>query len=186
MAIANYTKTCGKNTPGNRKQFFIAPSGAITVLTEASELITVLTAPSGTFKKVRADIDTVQVTSDGTFTTSGGMQQNLIAKFSMPSTELNVWLDSVIAQINCGIDIIHIDANGKVWLSGITSFAKEGKTRPWNSFQEQLDSGLLMTDEGMQAVTCTFGRLSAYDFTELNPALSDAVKAGTSTFIDWS
>jgi hypothetical protein len=185
MAIANYVKTCSKNIPGNQKQFFIAPAGTVTAVAETANKISTLTAAADSFKRVQADIDTVQVTSDGTYATAGGSTQSLIAKFSMPSTALNIWLAEIRNAIACGLEIIHVDANGKVWLSGVTVETKEGNSRPWNSFQQQLDTGLLMTDEGMQAVTATFSRLSGFHFTELDTTLSASVLDGTAAQIDW-
>jgi hypothetical protein len=43
-----------------------------------------LTASAGAFKRVQADIDTVQFTQEGTFSTSGGYTQNLIMNSANP------------------------------------------------------------------------------------------------------
>ena len=185
MALANYVKTCAKNTPGNQYQVFIAPKGSVTVLAETSGEISTLTAAADVFKRVQADIDTVQFTQEGTWSTSGGYTQNLIMKFSKPSTELNALVDELTAGIACGFEVIWVDGNGKVWLAGVSLTTKEGSTRPFNRMTTSFDSGLLMTDEGVQAETITLTRLSGYRPVELDDTLAAAVKGGTATYVDW-
>jgi len=185
MALANFIPTCAKNTPGNAYEIYIAPKGSVTALAETASEISTLTAAVDTFKRIRADIDTVQFTMEGTFSTSGGYTQNLIAKFSKASTELNTLVDELVAGIACGFEIIFVDANQKVWLSGVSITTKEGSTRPWNKLTTAYDSGLLMTDEGVQADTITFTRTSAYRPVELDSTLSAAVLDATATYIDF-
>jgi len=185
MALANFIPTCAKNTPGNAYELYMAPKGSVTALAETSGEISTLTAAADTFKRVRADIDTVQYTHEGTFGTSGGYTQTLIAKFSTASTELNTLVDELQAGIACGYEIIYVDANQKVWLSGVSISTKEGSNRPWNKFTSNYDSGLAMTDEGMQADTITFTRTSAYRPVELDSTLAAAVLGGTAAYIDW-
>lgn len=185
MALANYIKSCAKNVPGNQAEVYIAPSGTITVLAETSNEISTLTAVADAFKRVKADLDSVQYTHDGTFTTSGGYTQNLIMRFSTNSTELNTLIDELVAGAACGFEIIHVDANRKVWLSGQSIATKEGTSRPWNSVQSAYDSGVTMTDENTQADTVTLSRLSAYRPVELDSTLAAAVLDGSAAYIDF-
>ena len=185
MALANYIKTCAKNTPGNGYEVYIAPHGSVTVLAETSNEISTLTAAADVFKRVQADIDTVQFTQEGTFGTSGGYTQNLIMKFSKPSTELNVLIDALVDGIACGFEVIWTDGNGKVWLAGVSIDSKEGSTRPFNKMTTSLDSGLLMTDEAVQSDTVTLTRTSGYRPVELDSTLAAAVLGGTATYIDF-
>ena len=185
MALANYLKTCAKNTPGNAYELYIAPSGSVTALAETSGEISTLTAAADVFKRVQADIDTVQFTMEGTFKTAGGYTQNLIAKFSKPSTELNTLIDELVDGIACGFEAIWVDGNSKVWLAGVSIDTKEGSSRPFNQMTTSLDSGLLMTDEGVQADTITLTRLSGYRPVELDDTLAAAVLGGTATYIDF-
>jgi len=86
MALANYLKTCAKNTPGNAYQVYIAPHGSVTALAETSGEISTLTAAADAFKIVEADIDTVQFTQEGSFGTSGGY--TLFNKFRVANFSL--------------------------------------------------------------------------------------------------
>jgi hypothetical protein len=185
MALGNFVKGCTKNTPGNGYELYIAPTGTVTAIAETSGEISTLTAAVTTFKKVQADLDTVQFTQEGAFKTSGGYTQNLIAKFSYPSTELNALVDQLVSGIACGFEIIWVDANSKVWIAGVSVDSKEGSNRPFNQLATSLDSGLLMTDEGVNADTLTLTRLSGYRPTELDATLTAAVLGGTSAYIDW-
>jgi hypothetical protein len=56
MALANYIKTCAKNTPGNAYEVYIAPTGTTTAVAETSGEISTLTAAIDTFMKVQADM----------------------------------------------------------------------------------------------------------------------------------
>jgi len=185
MALANYVPTCAKNTPGNERQIFIAPTGTITALAETAGEISTLTAVADAFKRIKADIDSVQFTDDGTFSTSGAYTQSLIVRLSKPSTALNTLIDEIVSGIACGFEIIHVDNNNNVWLSGQTIATKEGDSRPWNQVQVQTDSGTTLTDENLQAVTLTFTRLSAYRPVPLDATLKAAVLDGTAAYIDW-
>ena len=186
MALANYTPACGKNIPGNSQTIFIAPAGTITALAETSGEISTLTAASTTFKKITADIDTVTFSHEGSFGVNGAYTQTLVARFRFPSTELNVLVDELVAQAACGFEIIHVDANGRVWLTGVSITSKEGSTRPWNTFASSLASGAALTDTDTQADTFTFTRVTAYRATELDSTLAAAVLGGTAAYIAWS
>ena len=48
-----------------------------------------------------------------------------------------------------------------------------------------MDSGLVMTDEGLQADTITLTRISGVRPVELDSILTAGVIAGTSVFINW-
>ena len=185
MALANYVKTCAKNTAGNAYEVYIAPHGTVTAIAETSSEVSTLTAAADTFMKVQADIDSVQLTQEGAFGTSGGYTQNLIMKFAKPSTELNTLIDALVAGIACGFEIIWVDGNSKAWIAGVSIDAKEASTRPFNKITTSLDSGLLMTDEGMNVDTITLTRLSGYRPTEFDASLTSGILAGTSAFINW-
>lgn len=185
MALANYLPTCGKNIAGNSRIVFIAPSGSVTALAETSGKISTLTAAIDVFKRVKADLNSVQFTSEGTFTTTGAYTQNLIMRFSNPSTELNALVDELRDGIACGFEIIHVDNNRKVWLSGVSLATKEGSDRPWNQLVSNIDSGVALTDTDVQADTITLTRVSAYRPVELDGTLAAAVLGGTAAYIDF-
>ena len=185
MALANYLKTCAKNTAGNKYEVYIAPHGSVTALAETSGEISTLTASVDVFKRVQADLDTVQYTHEGTFKTSGAYTQNLIMKFAKASTELNTLIDELVDGIACGFEIIWVDANSKVWLAGVSIDTKEGNDRPWNQMVSSYDSGVLLTDEDVQADTVTLTRVSAYRPVELDATLAAAVLDRSAAYIDF-
>ncbi len=185
MALANYLKTCAKNTAGNKYEVYIAPHGSVTALAETSGEVSTLTAAADAFKRVQADLDTVQYTHEGTFKTSGAYTQNLLMRFSKSSTELNALMDELTDGIACGFEIIWVDANSKVWLAGISIDTKEGNDRPWNQLVSSYDSGVALTDEDVQADSVTLTRVSAYRPTELDSTLAAAVLGGTATYIEF-
>jgi len=185
MALANYVKTCAKNVSGNKYEVYIAPSGTVTALAETTGEISTLTAAATSFKKIQADLDTVQYTHEGTFKTSGAYTQNLIMKFSKASTELNTLIDELVSGVACGFEVIWVDANAKVWLAGVSIDTKEGSYRPWNQLTSSYDSGVALTDEDVQADTITLTRVSAYRPVELDNTLSAAVIDGTAAYIDF-
>lgn len=187
MAIANYIKTCAKNVPGNKYQMFVTEIANIVSITETSNEASGVTMTGGTatFKKLNAEIDSIQYTSDGTYGTAGGETQNLILKLGNRSTELEVFLASLKDAAACGFAVIWGDNNGKYWLMGASATAKDGITRPVNKVQAAFDSGLLITDEGSSAYTVTLTKLGAYAPIEFNPTLTGEIIGGSSAFISW-
>lgn len=187
MPIAKYLKTCGKNTPGNRQLVFLTEIANITSVTETNSKISAVTMTGGaTMKRIQADIDTVQFTSEGTFKTSGGETQNLIMGFGGRSTELETLRSDLIAAVPCGIAAVWVDGNGKAWLGGVTVAAKEGKERPFNQMASSFDSGLTITDDNSAKYTLTLTRTSGHPVTEFDATLTSAIIGGTATFIDWT
>ena len=190
MALDTYIKTCGKNIPGNRYIFAIAEIKKITSVTETSKEISAVTMAGGTgqFKAVTAELDTVQYTSEGTFTTAGAETQNLIAKFGNRSTELETLLDNLRAGIACGYACIWVDNNGRAWLAGVSTAIKEGKNRPFNTMTTSHDSGLLPTDTDAAAYTMTLTRLSGYAPVEFDATQTALIlkQSASAAYIKWS
>jgi len=187
MAIAKYLKTCGKNIPGNRKMVFLTEIANLTSVTETSDKVSAVTMTGGaTFKRVEAEIDSVQFTSEGTFSTAGAETQNLILGFGNRSTELELLRNELIAGVACGLAAIWVDGNGKAWVGGISLATKEGIERPFNQLQSNFDSGLTPNDTDAAKYTITLTRLSGYPVTEFDATLTTAILGGTATFIDWT
>ena len=185
MALANNVRTCSKNVSGNRKEIYIASSGTATVLEETAGEITTLTAAADSFKRVEADIDSLQITTEGAFSTSGGYTQNLAIGLSMPSTALNTLIDELTDGVACGFEIIWIDGNAKVWLAGVSVASKEGSARPFNKLATSFDSGIVMTDEGMQKETLTFTRVTSVRPVRIQDLIAATITLKTAAFIDW-
>ena len=189
MALAAYTPTCGKNTPGNAPDLYLADLDAITSVTEiANEVSAITMAGTGatdTFYKVKADFDSVQFTSEGTFKTTGGETQNLIFRCSNPSAALETFVTNLKDSAPCGMAAIFVDGNRQAKLWGVSTVAKEGKTRPINQVALSYDSGTLITDEDTQAYTITLTRLGYYGPVPFNGTATDTITGGTATFITW-
>jgi hypothetical protein len=187
MAIAKYLKTCGKNVPGNRATVYLTELANVTSVAETSNKISTVTMAGGaTMKRVQAEIDTVQFTSEGNFSTAGGETQNLILGFGNRSTDLELLRAELIAGVACGLVAVWVDNNGKCWLGGVSIAAKEGKERPFNRLASNFDSGLVMTDEDTAKYTITLTRTSGYAPVEFDATLTTAILGGTATFIDWA
>lgn len=187
MPISKYFPTCAKNTPGNSNVIMLAPIGDITSITETTGKVSAITMDSGKkFSRVKAQVDGVQYTSEGTFGTSGAETQNLIADFAGRSTELEKLKQEIIAELPCGVALIHRDNNGKWWMVGANAASKDGVSRPINKLQVAFDSGKAITDEDASKATFTFTRTSAFGPVEFDAALSSGLDAGTAAFVDWT
>ena len=191
MAIAQYLQTCGKNVPGIRRELYLTEASNVSSVTEAAGVITAVTitgGATGNFKKVQADLDSVQFTSAGTFKTSGGSEQSLNCRFSSPSVGLTTLVESLRDAVACGAVAIYVDNNAQAWLYGASGASKEGVLRPINEVETNLDTGTLITDEDTQAYTVMLKRLSAYEPIPFNGTVNGYIIGGSASaaFINWS
>lgn len=119
MALANYTKTCSKNVPGNSLLWLIAASeiGSVTVVTDE---ITALTVTTGaTFKTFDVDQDTLVRMEEGTGTGFNiSYVHSIEAAFSKPTKELRTALNAIADASPCGMVAIMRDGNGLYWVVG--------------------------------------------------------------------
>ena len=67
MAIANYTRTCGKNVPGNNKVYITEKDNISSITVTAGEVSAVTMATGLTFHELQADKSTVRRKQDETF-----------------------------------------------------------------------------------------------------------------------
>ena len=187
MPIAKYIKSCGKNIPGNKYQFYITEVANVTSVTETSNEISAVTMAGGAkMQRATAEIDSIQFTSEATFATAGGHNQTLTLKFGNRSTALETFLSSLVDGVACGLIAVWVDNNGKAWCMGASAAAKEGTTRPINGMTANFDSGLLITDTDVSAYTVTLTRLSGYAPLPFDSTLTAAIIGGSAAFIDWS
>jgi hypothetical protein len=186
MAIAKYSPACGKNVPGNAPQLYIVEVSSIRTITETANAITAITLGTGLkFQPVKADFDSVQYTSEGTFKTSGGETQNLIFRLSKPTNATEVFLTSLKDSAPCGMVAVFVDGNRRAKAFGFSATAKEGLTRPINQVGVSYDSGTLITDEDSQAYTLTLTRLGYYGPVPLAATFSQGLLAGTAAWVGW-
>lgn len=183
MALAVYTKTCGKNVSGNMQNVFLNEIANLTSVTLTSSEISDVTVGSA-FQMVAAEIDSVQFKSEGTGASNYFETQTLTIRFAKASKELNVLIDALSDAITCGIVAIRIDGNGKAWMSGYDHSAADQKARPYNQMKVTYDSGLKPSDEGGNAVTIELTRESEWDeipFTDTTSGYM-AIKSASATW----
>ena len=186
MALAAFTPTCGKNIPGNAPELYLIEANKITSVTEtANEISAVTMAGTAKFHKVKADFDSVQFTSEGTFKTTGGETQNLIFRVSKGDTAAENFVISLKDAAPCGMVAIYVDGNRQAKAFGISAATKEGKTRPINQVAVSYDSGTLITDEDTQAYTITLTRLGYYGPIPFNGTANATITGGSAEFITW-
>jgi len=184
MAIAKYSKTCGKNVPGNSRLFFTeaANIGSITVTSNDISAITM----SGTtkFGEFGADIDSIKFTIEGTGSASYSEVQKLEAKFSKKTTALITAKNSLLDAVACGVAIIRVDNNGSAWLSGYT--VKDKNRRAYNKITTNFDTGAKPSDEGTAAYTITLEAEGFDDELPFDTNLNASIIGVTATFIDYN
>ena len=186
MAIAKYSKTCGKNVPGNSRLFFTeaANIGSITVTSNAISAITMNGTPAVKFQEFGADIDSIKFTIEGTGSASYSEVQKLEAKFSKKTTGLITAKNSLLDAVACGVAIIRVDNNGSAWLSGYT--VKDKNRRAYNKITTNFDTGAKPSDEGTAAYTITLEAEGFDDELSFDTTLTGAIVGGTANFIDYN
>ena len=184
MAIAKYSKTCGKNVPGNSRLFFVE-AGNISSITVTSNEISVVTMSDTTkFREFGADIDSIKFTIEGTGSASYSEVQKLEAKFSKKTTALITAKNSLLDAVACGVAIIRVDNNAKAWLSGYTF--NDRNRRAYNKITTNFDTGAKPSDEGTAAYTITLEAEGFDDELAFDTTLNTAIVGGTATFIDYN
>ena len=184
MAIAKYSKTCGKNVPGNSRLFFVE-AGNIGSITVTSNDISAITMSDTTkFREFGADIDSIKFTIEGTGSASYSEVQKLEAKFSKKTTALITAKNSLLDAVACGVAIIRVDNNGKAWLSGYT--VNDKNRRAYNKITTNFDTGAKPSDEGTAAYTITLEAEGFDDELAFDTTLNASIIGGTATFIDYN
>lgn len=191
MALSLYTKTCGKNTPGNYNKVFLANPGDITDLTLTTNAISALTVASPLFQAVQAEIDTVNFKVEGTGGQNYFTKQTLTMKFAKKTAALMAFLTNLTNAVSCGVIAIRVDGNGTAWLSGydtaITAEVADPIARPYNQIKVTYDSGTKPSDAEGNMVTVELTRESEWDETPFDATLSAALVGGTATaWVDYS
>ncbi len=184
MAIAKYSKTCGKNVPGNSRLFFVE-AGKISSITVTSNEISAVTMSDTTkFREFGADIDSIKFTIEGTGSASYSEVQKLEAKFSKKTTTLITAKNSLLDAVACGVAIIRVDNNGSAWLSGYT--VKDKNRRAYNKITTNFDTGAKPSDEGTAAYTITLEAEGFDDELPFDTSLNASIIGGSATFIDYN
>lgn len=185
MAIAKYSKTCGKNVPGNSRLFFTEAANISSITITSNEISAITMTGTTKFHEFGADIDSIKFTIEGTGSASYSEVQKLEAKFSKKTTALITAKNSLLDAVACGVAIIRVDNNANAWLSGYT--VKDKNRRAYNKITTNFDTGAKPSDEGTAAYTIT---LEAEGFDDELPfdrtTLNASIIGGTATFIDYN
>ncbi len=184
MAIAKYSKTCGKNVPGNSRLFFVEAANISSITVTSNEISAVTMSDTAKFREFGADIDSIKFTIEGTGSASYSEVQKLEAKFSKKTTALITAKNSLLDAVACGVAIIRVDNNGSAWLSGYTF--KDKNRRAYNKITTNFDTGAKPSDEGTAAYTITLEAEGFDDELPFDTTLNTAIVGGTATFIDYN
>ena len=184
MAIAKYSKTCGKNVPGNSRLFFTEAANIGSITVTSNEISVITMSDTTKFKEFGADIDSIKFTIEGTGSASYSEVQKLEAKFSKKTTALITAKNSLLDAVACGVAIIRVDNNGKAWLSGYTMNDKN--RRAYNKITTNFDTGAKPSDEGTAAYTITLEAEGFDDELAFDTTLNASIIGGTATFIDYN
>lgn len=184
MAIAKYSKTCGKNVPGNSRLFFVEAANISSITVTSNEISAVTMSDTAKFREFGADIDSIKFTIEGTGSASYSEVQKLEAKFSKKTTALITAKNSLLDAVACGVAIIRVDNNGSAWLSGYT--VKDKNRRAYNKITTNFDTGAKPSDEGTAAYTITLEAEGFDDELAFDTILNTAIVGGTATFIDYN
>ena len=184
MAIAKYSKTCGKNVPGNSRLFFTEAANISSITATSNEISAVTMSDATKFREFGADIDSIKFTIEGTGSASYSEVQKLEAKFSKKTTALITAKNSLLDAVACGVAIIRVDNNGNAWLSGYT--VKDKNRRAYNKITTNFDTGAKPSDEGTAAYTITLEAEGFDDELPFDTTLNASIIGGTATFIDYN
>lgn len=184
MAIAKYSKTCGKNVPGNSRLFFVEAANISSITVTSNEISAVTMSDTAKFREFGADIDSIKFTIEGTGSASYSEVQKLEAKFSKKTTALITAKNSLLDAVACGVAVIRVDNNGSAWLSGYT--VKDKNRRAYNKITTNFDTGAKPSDEGTAAYTITLEAEGFDDEISFDTTLNSAIVGGTATFIDYN
>ena len=188
MAIAKYSKTCGKNVPGNSRLFFVEAGNISSITVTSNEISAVTMQVNGSdtakFREFGADIDSIKFTIEGTGSASYSEVQKLEAKFSKKTTALITAKNSLLDAVACGVAIIRVDNNGSAWLSGYTF--KDKNRRAYNKITTNFDTGAKPSDEGTAAYTITLEAEGFDDELPFDTTQNASIIGGTATFIDYN
>jgi len=184
MAIAKYSKTCGKNVPGNSRLFFTEAANIGSITVTSNEISAITISDTTKFREFGADIDSIKFTIEGTGSASYSEVQKLEAKFSKKTTALITAKNSLLDAVACGVAIIRVDNNGSAWLSGYT--VKDKNRRAYNKITTNFDTGAKPSDEGTAAYTITLEAEGFDDELPFDTTLNASIIGGTATFIDYN
>lgn len=184
MALAIFTRTCGKNSSGASK-IFIAEKAIATAFTITAGEISAVT---GTTPFMRIDIeqDSLQWKEE---LTRVGLNNQMVKNtidfvIAPPSKDTNTQLKAQQDGSPCGFFAIVIDGNAKCWLVGHNDV--DIRERPLRLGKQTHDTGKgLNVAEGNVVAVTLENECSAFALP-FDSATTATILAGTATFCKWS
>ena len=165
MAIANYTRTCAKNTPGNSKILITEVGNISSVTIDSENEITGITmdTTTNTFHELQVKPNTIRRRQEisgkgGVITVKHIIQMSFIGL----SRELNELRESIHDALACGLCAIVLDktTTPKAWLVG-WSESNEGDDA-LDTIEAEDDTGIKASDEDMGQYNITISGESGY------------------------
>jgi len=165
MAIANYTRTCAKNSPGNAKILITEVANISSVTIDSSNEVTAITmdTTANTFHELQVKPNTIRRRQEesgvgGVITVKHILQMSFIGL----SRALNDLRESIHDTLSCGLVAIVLDKSTtpKAWLVG-WSESNVGDDS-LDTIEAEDDSGIRASDEDMGQYNITISGESGY------------------------
>jgi hypothetical protein len=182
MALAKYTKTCAKNTPGI-SWLAIAEKSNVTSITLTSGEVSAVTG-SLCFKPVTMEVDSGNYKESASGGVSIAYKQEISFQLGKPVTAMMTFLSALADAIPCGVYAIIKDNNGAYWLTGYNS-GDEKARRGLNELKQDRDSGKKPSEAGKQVVDVVISGEIPCMAIPFDATLTEDLNDGTSTFVDW-
>ncbi|MBA7689618.1 hypothetical protein ES703_98126 [subsurface metagenome] len=191
MAIANYTRTCAKNTPGNAKILITEAANVASVTIDSVNEVTAITMESEKyFEELQVKPNTIRRRQEesgvgGVITVKHIVQMSFIGL----SRALNDLRESIHDALACGLVMIILDKSTtpKAWLIGWSESNVDDDAL--DTIEAEDDSGIRASDEDMGQYNITLSGESGYldlSFDATTSALIQDEDQSTITFCDFN
>lgn len=181
MAIAGYTRVCGKSTTGNLK-FWVSEVTNVTSIAITGNEISTFTASASIFHRTQAALDTLARSEKA----EGGKQgykftHEIKASFPKPSTLLKTYIEALENASPCGIAVVILDGNGQAWLLGYNLTDKSD--RGMYLTNASMDSGLMPGEDGKQDWDITLTGISSEHALPFNSTINATIVSEAATWL---
>jgi len=185
MAIANYTRTCAKNTPGNTSLFFTEKDNITSVTVTSGEISAVTMGTGLTFHEVQVRKHTIRRKQEET-----GNDGNISIKHTLECVFIGLGKDLITLKtaiynaLACGLVAVIKDANDQSWLSGWndTTYGVDA----YSTINATEDSGVKASDDEMGTYTLIIEAESGYNDLPFDTTQNAAIKGETATYITFN
>ena len=192
MSIANYTRTCAKNTPGNSKILITETDSIASVTIDSNNEITdiVMDTTTEKFHELQVKPNTIRRRQE--ISGKGGViniKHIISMSFIGLSRELNDLRESIHAALACGLTAIVLDktTTPKGWLIGWSESNLGDDSL--DTIEAEDDTGISSSDEDMGQYNITISGESGYldlMFDTTSSALMVSEDENTIDFCDFN